>query len=467
MDRGSSSPALPALPALVSSPATSTPQPEPTTGAVPRPYGGHDTLTELNVVREEGERLPSSLHLRTVLSLFTVALLLFVTVPVLMVARTADEEFRWRLLVIAAVTGVGAATASLLFVRYYFAPVLRFGEITLQKLKNLTATLEQRVEERTAALLEANGRLRRTLEQNRTVQRQLMDASRRAGMAEVATSVLHNVGNVLNSVNVSAGVVIDAVQGSRLVGLGKAAELIREHESDWARFLSEDEKGRKLAPYICSLAEAAAQERTAMLSELSSLQRNVDHIKAIISRQQTQAKDTLGVLETVKVSDVVEEALRSVANSLERRQIRVVQDHQFSTPVRLDRHKLYEMVMNLLTNARHALSATTGERVLTLRTSPMGPGRFQVEVADTGCGIPRENLARIFTFGFTTRSAGHGFGLHGSALAAAEMGGTLRAESPGLGQGARFIIDLPCAPPPAYDTSAEAPVQKTPPPELV
>ena len=264
-----------------------------------RAPGALDTLTELSVVREAGDRLPTSLQLKTRLSVFLVVLLAAVTIPIVLAARGADDGWRDRVLAVAGLSAMLAVGVALAFVRFYFGPVLRFAETTRRKLQNLTATLEQRVEERTAELVEANAQLRRTLEQNRDIQRQLMDASRRAGMAEVATSVLHNVGNVLNSVNVSAGVVIDTVQRSRLVGLGKAAELIREHEADWAQFLSEDEKGRKLPAYICNVAEAAAQERALMLDELASLQRNIDHIKTIVSRQQSQVKATLGVLETV------------------------------------------------------------------------------------------------------------------------------------------------------------------------
>ena len=61
--------------------------------------------------------------------------------------------------------------------------------------------------------------------------------------------------------------------------------------------------------------------------------------------------------------------------------------------------------------------------------------------------IPAASLGRIFTLGFTTRKDGHGFGLHSAALAAAEMGGSLVAESDGLGQGATFTLELPMAEP--------------------
>jgi signal transduction histidine kinase len=439
-----------------------------TTGKHP-PSSGADTLREISVVREAGVKLPSSLRLNTVLSVFMVVLLGLVTIPILAAAQGGDEVWKRRVWGISVLAGMGAVIAGLLFVRYYFGPVLRFAEGTLRKLQHLTATLEQRVEQRTAALVEANVQLRRTLEQNRNIQRQLIDTSRRAGMAEVATSVLHNVGNVLNSVNVSAGVVIDSVQHSRLQGLGKAAELIRDHEGDWVRFLSEDEKGRKLPAYLCSLAEAFAQERLLMLDELASLQRNIDHIKTIVTRQQSQAKAAFGVLESVLVVEVVDEALRATYSTLERDRVAIRRDYTVLPRIRIDRHKLFEILNNLLSNARHALAQVPEEaRKLELRIARQGERAFVIEVADTGCGIPADNLARIFTFGFTTRSGGHGFGLHACALAAAQMGGGLRAESAGVGEGARFIIELPLEPPPGYagDSSAEVPRILTPGPEV-
>jgi signal transduction histidine kinase len=363
-------------------------------------------------------------------------------VAVMISSRRLEEALRGRVLVVGVLACLGALLVSLIFVKLYLGPVLRFAEKTLDKLRLLTETLEHRVDERTAALVEANLKLKQILEKNRAMQRQIMDASRRAGMADVATTVLHNVGNVLNSVNVSASIVIEAVQRSRVVGLTKAAELIRAHEGDWPHFFAQDEKGKKLPAYIATLAAAAAHERAEMLKELSSLQQNIDHIKAVVSRQQAQAKSAIGVIETVSLRELLDDAINLSKAAHEKRGILVIREYASAPAARLDRHKLFEMVMNLLSNAGHAVEGQE-MRNIAVRVRPRGFDRFLIEVEDTGCGISSEHLDKIFTFGFTTRPGGHGFGLHASACAAAEMGGSLTAHSDGPGRGARFTIELP------------------------
>jgi signal transduction histidine kinase len=364
-------------------------------------------------------------------------------VAVMISSRRLEEALRGRVLVVGVLACLGALLLSLIFVKVYLGPVLRFAEKTLDKLRLLTETLEHRVDERTAALVEANLKLKQILEKNRAMQRQIMDASRRAGMADVATTVLHNVGNVLNSVNVSASIVIEAVQRSRVVGLTKAAELIRAHEGDWANFFAKDEKGKKLPAYIATLAAAAAHERAEMMKELSSLQQNIDHIKAVVSRQQAQAKSAIGVIETVSLRELLDDAINLSKAAHEKRGILVLREYASAHAARLDRHKLFEMVMNLLSNAGHAVEGQAGARNIAVRVRPRGLDRFCIEVEDTGCGISAEHLDKIFTFGFTTRPGGHGFGLHASACAAAEMGGSLTAHSDGPGRGSRFTIELP------------------------
>ena len=415
------------------------------------PVRTFDTLREINVVREAGERLPTSLRLSTVLGVFMVAVLLVAGVSFYLAARFFGQRLGDELLVSAAVACLFALLASLLFVRFYFGPVLGFAEGILRKLQYLTATLEHRVTERTAALVDTNARLRGTLQQNRNMQQQIVDASRRAGMADVATSVIHNVGNVLNSVNVSAGLVMETVERSRLQGLTQLAALVRQHEDDWARWITEDEKGRMLPAYLAAVAAAAEQERQIIVNELASLQRNIDHIKVVVARQQGQAKAALGVLESVSLPALMDEALKLAcppsANQADAAGLSIERVYEDDLPrARLDRHKLFETLANLLGNARHALEATPGERRLRVEVRRQGDVRFVIDISDTGCGITPENLPRIFTFGFSTKPGGHGFGLHASAIATAEMGGTLTAHSDGLGRGARFQHRAAAAP---------------------
>ena len=107
--------------------------------------------------------------------------------------------------------------------------------------------------------------------------------------------------------------------------------------------------------------------------------------------------------------------------------------------VEVDRHRVLEIVVNLVQNAQQATEESGAVRVV-LERAEQG---LALDVVDTGRGIPAEELTRIFAPGYTTRPEGHGFGLHTAANAAREMGATLTATSEGLGHGARFRLLLP------------------------
>ncbi|QRN96505.1 PAS domain-containing protein [Archangium violaceum] len=274
--------------------------------------------------------------------------------------------------------------------------------------------------------------------------RTLVDISRQAGMAEVATGVLHNVGNTLNSVNISTGLLKDQLRTSRLSGLLKAARLLREHASDFGAFLTRDPRGQRLPGYLIALSEQLEKERETMSKELDSLSESVDHIKSIVSMQQRHARSA-GVVEQLPVPVLIEEALRLHAGSLEREGIHIEREYAEVPPIFVDRHKLLQILINLLSNARHALleSSTPDKRLRIRIRQNAGGERLVIEVSDNGVGIPPEHLTRLFSQGFTTRKSGHGFGLHISALAALEMKGSLTCTSAGPGQGATFTLDLP------------------------
>ena len=276
-----------------------------------------------------------------------------------------------------------------------------------------------------------------------SLHKQLLETSRHAGMAEVATSVLHNVGNVLNSVNVSASVVGDQVRSSNLERLSKVISLLQENRSDLSGFFKQEEKGRKLISFLEALFVILKKERETVQGEVEALTKNIEHIKKIVAMQQTYAK-VAGVIETVSPSELIEDALRMHEAAFQRHAINVVRDYADAPKIAVDRHKVIQILVNLLGNAKYACDCNDPvNRIIRVRLNTVDHDRIRMEVIDNGMGIAAENVTRIFSYGFTTRKNGHGFGLHSGALAAKEMGGSLNATSNGPGQGAAFILELP------------------------
>jgi len=279
--------------------------------------------------------------------------------------------------------------------------------------------------------------------------KQLLVASRQAGMAEVATNVLHNVGNVLNSVNVSASLVTEGIGKSKCVGLARAAALLSEHAQDLPAFLA-GAQGKHLPAYLQELAAELLKERDTATAELSALLGNVEHIKEIVATQQSHAKRG-GVVDTLDVRALVEDSLRMNEGSFCRHGVLVSRDFEDVPLIQVDKHKVLQILVNVIRNAKHACDeAPAGEKRVTVRVRAAN-GSVQICVIDTGVGIPQQNLTRIFNHGFTTRKDGHGFGLHSSALAAREAGGSLYAESAGPGHGATFTLTLPLKSPESPD----------------
>ncbi|MDP3071590.1 MAG: PAS domain-containing protein [Opitutaceae bacterium] len=277
-------------------------------------------------------------------------------------------------------------------------------------------------------------------------QRSLVEASRMAGMAEVATGVLHNVGNVLNSVNVSATLIADGLRHSKVESLSKLAALLKEHAADLGNFLTTDPRGRRVPELLTALSQQAVEQRDRLAAEITSLQKNIDHIKEIVVLQQSYATMS-GFLEPLEAEPLMEDSLRMNAGALVRHAVEVVRDYQPVPRVLGERAKILQILVNLIRNAKYACDETDQPgKLVTLRIAPAPtPGHVRLIVADNGVGIPPENLSRIFAHGFTTRKDGHGFGLHSAACAATEMKGSLTVESAGRGRGATFILELPAA----------------------
>jgi C4-dicarboxylate-specific signal transduction histidine kinase len=263
-----------------------------------------------------------------------------------------------------------------------------------------------------------------------------------AGMTEIATNVLHNVGNILNSVNVSATLAADSVRKSKADTLAKVAALLQEHEHDLGAFITTDPKGKQVPSYLAKLSSHFLADQQATLQELDSLRKNVEHINEIVAMQQNYAKVS-GVKEIVHIPDLVEDSLRINLGALSRHGVKVIRDFEKVPPMSVEKHKILQILVNLLRNAKYACDESgRADKWLTVRVAN-GRERLKISVIDNGVGIPPENLTRIFSHGFTTRKKGHGFGLHSGALAAWEMGGSLTVHSDGPGKGAAFTLELP------------------------
>lgn len=283
-----------------------------------------------------------------------------------------------------------------------------------------------------------------------SMHRQLLGVSRQAGMAEVATSVLHNVGNVLNSVNTSASILADRLRTSRVSGVSRVTELLETNRHDLAGFLTANGRADQVINFLKTLSQHLTAENAGALEELQGLNGNIEHIKEIVAMQQSYARIS-GVTEKVKPTDLVEDALRMNVGALARHQVKLVRDYAPEVPeIMVEKHKVLQILVNLIRNAKYACDdSNSSDKCLTLRVTN-GGDRVCIAVVDNGVGIPFENLTRIFSHGFTTRKTGHGFGLHSGALAARELGGSLIAHSEGPGLGATFTLELPAQPASAH-----------------
>lgn len=275
---------------------------------------------------------------------------------------------------------------------------------------------------------------------------ELVESSRLAGMAEIASGVMHNVNNVLTSINIASSLVTESVRHSKAANLGKVVALFREHQGDLGQFLTQDPKGQQAFGYLGALSDHLIKEQEALIGELAQIQQGTKHIEEIVRAQQNFAKLS-GLVETLKVTDVIGDALKMSVTG--KNGLQVVKEIPEDMTVTVEKHKVLQILVNLMRNAKQACDASPAKvKTLTIRATN-GGDFVHLAVSDNGVGIDPANMNRMFSHGFTTKKDGHGFGLHSSAAAAKELGGALRVNSDGLGKGATFTLDLPIKPVPA------------------
>ncbi|MEN6387236.1 MAG: ATP-binding protein [Phycisphaerales bacterium] len=272
--------------------------------------------------------------------------------------------------------------------------------------------------------------------------KKLMETAHRAGMAEVASGVLHNVGNILNSVNVSAELAYEKLSRSELKNLCTVAELLKNHNENLADFLTKDPNGKHIPDYLFEAASQTSELKDEILENLDSLIKNVEHVKQVVNSQKLYTKDRHK--DFVNLADLISNALVINSAGLEYYKIDVIREFGDHGKVFIDKQRVLQILVSLIDNAQQALAESPNyPKLLTVRTIRTGDDKIKISISDNGIGIRQEDLGKIFSSGFTTKPTGHGFGLHSCKIAAEDMRGTITVESQGPEMGAAFTLELP------------------------
>lgn len=283
--------------------------------------------------------------------------------------------------------------------------------------------------------------LRDRTTQLENLHREIHRLSSNTAVDRKATDVLHNVKNVLNSLVVSSSIMEQIIDHSKVENVGKVANLLLERKSDLGNFMGGEKKGQLIPDFLSSLAKILENERTVLRREIHGLIDNLDHINVTVNLQQRRAR--LGGGERLMdIEEIIDESLKISQNSITRYGIEVERSRLTSTPLLLDRHKIMQILVNLINNGARAVEGLpTGAK--RMRISCAISDKITLSVEDNGVGITQEHMKRLFDYGFTTRKAGHGFGLHSCLILAREMNGRIVVNSDGPGEGACFSLILP------------------------
>lgn len=276
-----------------------------------------------------------------------------------------------------------------------------------------------------------------------TSRKRVLGAAHQAGMADVTSEVLHNVGNVINSANASVEQLGEQLHNSKVSGLERAVELLRENSGRIGEFFSQDPRGPKLADYLMKISGVMRQECRANLERVARIRKSLFHIQEIISHQEQWAHRPEFAFET-DLAEVFQEVLLLNQDRLDQAGIVTELQVEPKLELMLNKSKLTQVLVNLVRNAIQAMERTAGgARVLTLLARRLDDQSIEIEIQDTGCGMTDEVQASLFHHGFTTKENSQGIGLHYCANAVRTMGGAIAASSGGPGRGASIRIRLP------------------------
>ncbi len=264
-----------------------------------------------------------------------------------------------------------------------------------------------------------------------------------SGKAEVVADILHNVGNVLNSINVSVLEIHKSLDESKLPSLQKAVNLFDEHAHDLGSYLQNDEKGKLIPGFIQKVSSKLVEEQSAIFNEIAQLEKRLEVINHILELQQNVNRPSLYV-KLESLNEMLDTASEILMQKLINRNIKLIKHVDESIKIKCIRSKIIHVFVNLIKNSIEAFDNRESKEPLVIDVSCVdSPEYYVFTIKDNGAGIDEEHLNHIFNHGFTTKSKGFGFGLHSCATTIQEIRGKILAESAGKGMGSSIIIHFP------------------------
>jgi len=284
--------------------------------------------------------------------------------------------------------------------------------------------------------------LRRTKEL-KNMHKKLIDAARLAGRAEIANEVLHNAGNILNSIKVNLAILEKMLKQSKGPSLKQIAQLLDQPKEKLSKLLSNKKKGAKIPTLLKQLGKKINKHHSKIEQYVQDLKQHIDHITQII-KTPSQHTQISAYTEKITIDELINDVVKISENELIKHNITISILRSSIQASLLDRHKIMQILINLIQNAKDSLIETNiPHKYITIKTYLRDKKTINIEVIDNGLGIDSEKLNSIFNIGYTNKTDGHGFGLHSAANAASEMNGSLEVKSAGKQKGATFILQLP------------------------
>jgi DNA-binding LacI/PurR family transcriptional regulator/signal transduction histidine kinase len=269
--------------------------------------------------------------------------------------------------------------------------------------------------------------------------KKLVEHAQREGMADIAADILHNIGNILNSISVSAHMMENSVKSAPFDDLLRANRLLEANMERLEDFIRNDRKGKILMRFYLKLGESMEKLREQLIYNANRLSTKLNSINEIIAAQQNYA-GVASQPEELSIAAILEDALKVHAASLDKYRITVERDYRANPRLVVQRAKLFYIFVNLINNARDSMTETPlNERRLSISIYEDG-SESCVRISDTGRGIAEGAIDKVFDYGYSVKDERRGFGLHSSSSYMAEMGGVILAESAGIGKGQAFTV---------------------------